>query len=391
MKILVLANALLNREIASGGDILSQELLKRIDTVPKDIIFMVPEISEEYFKRTFPESRIVCIYSSFIDNEKNYSKYLFLIFPVYMIRAVIACLLIRNIETDIIITTGDFFCNSLPAFFKKGMNKKVKWISHLYHVNPSPFIRKGNSILMSIASYMLQRFSFKLIKKKADRVILLNREVESQLETLGFDKTKLFIMGGGINYKKIQEVPSSKMECYDLCSLGRINPTKGVFDLPEIMRQVVDKKRDTKLLIMGSGTDNWMNKLKEKFEKYSLSNNIIIKGYVPTDEMYGLMKSCKIFVSPSYEEGWGIAVCEGIACGLPVVAYDLPVYREYFEKVMKLVGVGDKNKFAEAILCLLNNSNERKKLGKDAIDIASQYDWDTVAKKYMEQIRLIYA
>ena len=39
-----------------------------------------------------------------------------------------------------------------------------------------------------------------------------------------------------------------------------------------------------------------------------------------------VVKSVLVFVFPSHEEGWGIAICEAMACGLAVVAYDLPAY-----------------------------------------------------------------
>lgn len=388
MKILVLANALLNKEIASGGDILSQELIKRVDIPQNNLIFMVPEISEEYFRKTFPESRVVSLPASFMDNESVFSKYIFMIFPIYIIRSFKACLLIHNIQTDIIITTGDFFCNTVPAFYKKWKHKKNKWIAHLYHINPSPWVRKGNSFLMSIVSYFMQRFSFILIKKKADRVILLNREVQMQLEKFGFDSSKLFVMGGGIDYKRIQTISSSKTEQYDACFLGRINQTKGVYDLPAIWKHVVSSDKNAKLLIMGFGTEYGISELNRLFESYSVKNNVTIKGYISSEEVYSLIKSCKIFISPSYEEGWGIAVCEGMACGLPVVAYDLSAYREYFGSTTRLVNIGDKEKFAESIIELLNNSEERDNLGNVAKDIASKYDWNIVAQRYIEQIRL---
>ena len=38
------------------------------------------------------------------------------------------------------------------------------------------------------------------------------------------------------------------------------------------------------------------------------------------------MKSSKLFIFPSYEEGWGISITEAMACGLAVVCYDLKAY-----------------------------------------------------------------
>jgi len=50
-----------------------------------------------------------------------------------------------------------------------------------------------------------------------------------------------------------------------------------------------------------------------------------------------------VFVFPSHEEGYGIAVAEAIAAGKPVVACDLPHYREVFADSLITFPVGDVN------------------------------------------------
>jgi len=68
---------------------------------------------------------------------------------------------------------------------------------------------------------------------------------------------------------------------------------------------------------------------------------------------FQVLKSSKIFILPSYNESWALVVCEAMACGLPVVAYDLPVFEEVYKKGMILIPIGDIDKFAGAILKLL--------------------------------------
>lgn len=63
-----------------------------------------------------------------------------------------------------------------------------------------------------------------------------------------------------------------------------------------------------------------------------MDNHITMLESVPDDYLYSLLKSSKVFVFPSHEEGWGIAVCEAMAAGLPIVAYDLAPFREFFPR-----------------------------------------------------------
>ena len=98
-------------------------------------------------------------------------------------------------------------------------------------------------------------------------------------------------------------------------------------------------------------------------------------------------KSSEVFVFPSHEEGWGIAICEAMACGLPVVAYDLPVYREIFTQGIITVPLKDIKAFSEKVVNLLENDKERHVLGDKARSQATVYDWDTVAARELSLMK----
>lgn len=74
-----------------------------------------------------------------------------------------------------------------------------------------------------------------------------------------------------------------------------------------------------------------------------LEHNILIYGRCSDVKLYSLLKSSKVFIFPSFFEGWGIVVAEALACGLPVVAYDIPAIRENFGscKNVFLMPIGD--------------------------------------------------
>jgi len=91
----------------------------------------------------------------------------------------------------------------------------------------------------------------------------------------------------------------------------------------------------------------------------------------------------KIFFSPSNEEGWGIAICEALAFGLPVVAWDLPVYRTLYPKGVVKAPIGDVQQFSEHVLDLLADKNHYKEVSKDSRQIVSAYDWNDIAIREM--------
>src|SRR5262249_16679167 len=71
--------------------------------------------------------------------------------------------------------------------------------------------------------------------------------------------------------------------------------------------------------------------------------DIALLGTVPDTELPSWFAAADVFAFPSAKEGWGLAVLEAMSAALPVVASDLPVFREYLTsgRDALLVPVGD--------------------------------------------------
>ena len=104
------------------------------------------------------------------------------------------------------------------------------------------------------------------------------------------------------------------------------------------------------------------------------------EGWVPFAVYIEKIKQARVMFAPSHEEGWGIAVCEAMACGLPVVAYDLPVYRRVYGNALVTVPEGDHRAFAKALCDILNDPLRHAQLTEQGRCRAAHYDWDAVAQ-----------
>jgi glycosyltransferase involved in cell wall biosynthesis len=146
---------------------------------------------------------------------------------------------------------------------------------------------------------------------------------------------------------------------------GELREKKGLKTLLCAYAQVV-KKRSTTLLLVGevrAGED------KQIFDelKGSIQNaNIIVTGAVSHGDMpfyYALMD---VFVHPSLRDGMPNALLEAMACEKAVIATPVGGVTDVLEdgKNGIIVGVNDATALAERINELLDNSNQRKALGK---------------------------
>lgn len=138
--------------------------------------------------------------------------------------------------------------------------------------------------------------------------------------------------------------------------------------------------------MIGGGAETMVKRMQSLIKSEGLKKNIDLLGYLEDDDAFAIIKSSKIFVFPSREEGFGLASLEAQALGLPVIAWDLPVYQEVFPQGMIKVKIKNIRRFADEVLKLLANKENYQRLSKAAIDNASRYDWDQAAKREFQII-----
>lgn len=280
-------------------------------------------------------------------------------------------------KEDIFLGTSDFLPDVLPIFWFNLRNKETKWAQHIFHLIPSS--RK--------IPFLAQRISLELIKRFADLVVVDNSLLKGDLVRLGFDKEKIFVNYPGINLDYLRKIKAKKSDAYDGIFMAQLRQAKGVFDLIKIWELVCKEKPRVKLGIIGKGREEIMDNLQTEIEEVGLRNNIDLLGYLLNDKAFTLIKSSKVFIFPSHEEGFGIAPLEAQALGLPVVAWDLPVFAEIFKQGMAKIKQGDITKLAHQVIQLLTNKLHYQKLARDAIANANKYSWEKTARRELELLQ----
>lgn len=355
----------------SGGDVRLIEVAKRISSYDKIII-------------TSPKGKNVCEQSGldakYLLTAKKSDRVFKNVFLAYFFRIVNALLLkMRFPGQNVLYSSSDFLPDVLPAFVLKNTNKNFRWVQQVYHLIPPPSRRDG-SFFTNLVSFTTQRISLNLIKNDADFIFVLNTLIRTQLAKLGFSENKIYVTGAGINLDKIDHVRRAEGNVYDACFLGRLHKAKGIFDLIGIWKLVVSQMKSAKLAIIYIGPKDLELAMIRRIKEENLDSNIFMLQLSGNDAL-SVVKSSKVFVFPSHEEGWGIAIAEAMACGLPAVAYDLPVYLEVFPEGMLMVPINNIKRFSDEILSLLANEEKRYVLGKKGRALVSIYDWNQVAAR----------
>lgn len=371
-------NQLADTKIYTGGETRGRYILEYFKVDPN---FKVKVICPKLAASNFEDIDVLKT-GQLIPEEKLPLQNLFWVFVCYLVRSIETLRYISQLKNNYLYSNGDFFCNAFPAFIIRILYPKTRWIVIIHHININPFARKSNSFFRNTISFLLQQFSFLLIKLQANLVFTDNQDVKKYLLSIGI-KQPIEAVGNALNVKQvlseIDSIGKAKVT-NQICYFGRLSPTKGVLDLPEILANILSVYPDYKLNIVGQGADSFKDELKAKFKKYSCLNSVIFHGYLSYPEAYKIILTSKVCLFPSYEEGWGISLFETIICQTPVVAYDLPVFHEIFGDNLITVKIGDTASFSRRVIQIINNDdiNKVKKSIRNCYNISLKYDWKNV-------------
>ena len=162
--------------------------------------------------------------------------------------------------------------------------------------------------------------------------------------------------------------------------LGRMDePRKGLPVLLEAFELLAPERPGLRLLIAGPGdADEQRRKLPA-----GLRDRAVFLGEVSEDHKVRVLHSVDIFCSPNTGgESFGIVTAEAMAAGLPIVASDIPAFRQVLRGGLagELFAVGDPADLARVTARLLDDPARRAELSVAALDAVADYDWNKVAR-----------
>jgi glycosyltransferase involved in cell wall biosynthesis len=220
--------------------------------------------------------------------------------------------------------------------------------------------------------------------KRANIITTVANSVAHELtQEYPTQKKTIHVVGNGIDSTLFTPVGKKSDDPYILFT-GRLSYRKGLFDLIECGKHICKKYPNVSFVIPGSG--RLASLLEQKTQDYGIADQFKFLGFVPRDELIKLYQHATLYVLPSHYEGLPTVLLEAMSCGLPVVATAVSGNLDVIthEKNGILVPPKSPEKLAEALSALLDNEQERKRLGENARKtIEENYTWDIISDKFI--------
>lgn len=153
-------------------------------------------------------------------------------------------------------------------------------------------------------------------------------------------------------------------------TLGTLKPNKNILFLLSAF-----SKTSTHLLVI-AGKKGWQyDQIFSLVKQLHLESRVIFTDYITQDEKWILLKNAVATVLPSTYEGFGIPAIESLYSGTPVIASDIPAYREILSQEVSFI-----NPFQESDLVIAMDRFKTKK----SITVAKRYTWSNSAKSLIK-------
>jgi glycosyltransferase involved in cell wall biosynthesis len=161
---------------------------------------------------------------------------------------------------------------------------------------------------------------------------------------------------------------------------GRITPGKGQLELVEAAPAILARRPGVQFAVLGaedSFSAGHEAKVRARAAELGVAGAFHFVGNLPPDEATRFVSGCDLLVAPSitepggrWAEGFGLVGAEALAVGTPVVAYDSGALREVLEPCAQIVPEGDRAALAEAVVYVLEDPDERRRIvdcGRDRV------------------------
>ncbi|MCC5615457.1 glycosyltransferase family 4 protein [Nostoc sp. CHAB 5836] len=284
----------------------------------------------------------------------------------------------------------------------RAFNPKAKIVLHM-----------NTEWLTQLDSVMIERQI-----KQVDLVIGCSDYVTNKIHK-SFPKIKCQTIFNGVDVNifspntKNNQIKANKIK--QLLFIGRISPEKGVHILLKAFNKVILNYPNVQLKIIGPENailpwgmmnredpnvlkltpfykENYGSQLR-KIISANAVNSVFFVGTVENFKLIEHYEQSDIFIFPSvWNEPFGIPIIEAMAMELPVIATYSGAFPELVQqrKTGFLVERNDPDALAEAILCLLEDENLSKAMGKAGRQRAvEKFSWDRLSESLFDRYKQI--
>jgi glycosyltransferase involved in cell wall biosynthesis len=287
---------------------------------------------------------------------------------------------------DVAYAVTDYWFDTLPVIFSRAHRKMM--VLGMDAPTFRQILRRSRpdvtrARITSVYYWASQNLSLRLfLRCKKKRVFYVHPSMERRLLALGFLPSEIAFISNGFDEEAVAGA-ETQTKRFDVVWAGRPHAQKGIADLLITLRYLADRIPSFSAILIGN-----LELIRPEVQRLGLDKIVQFSGYVSEIDKFRIMKQSRVFLMPSRYESWGIVISEALACGLPVVAYDLEPYREIFGNRLTYIPCFDCEKFKTESERLVREARSKPATaaGKDE-EFEQTHSWAAARRRFISTLK----
>ena len=220
----------------------------------------------------------------------------------------------------------------------------------------------------------------RLIEKSFKIITVSEFSKKTIADYFKINKNKIIVINNAVSLNIHEKNIVSLSEKY-LLFVGAGSKRKNLKNVLKAFSEISLKGLKIKIVGLGSSY-NQNNKLFN-------NKNIEILNNINDEMLINLYSNAQMLIFPSFYEGFGIPPLEAMQFKCPVIASDIPVFKEVYGDAAIYVNPNSINEIKDSILKVLNDKDLRDLLIDKGLKQCKKYNWNNSAIKLIESLKLI--
>jgi glycosyltransferase involved in cell wall biosynthesis len=222
-----------------------------------------------------------------------------------------------------------------------------------------------------------QQRQLRAARERASVVVCVSQATADSVIDHGVDRDRVVVVPNGVTALP-EPNPSAAPERPFLLAVGSLTPRKG---LETLVAAFAHADLPDDLVLVLAGPDGWAaDRVREAVRRAAPPGRVRLAGRVTDAQLAALYERCVAVCVPSVAEGFGLPVLEAAAAGAPVVASDIPVFRELQDAVAAFAPPGDIDAWAGALERVVGDPESRARGASRARATADDHTWARTAE-----------
>lgn len=214
---------------------------------------------------------------------------------------------------------------------------------------------------------------------------------EDILKYYKYDENRINVIYEAAN--PVFKITNEEFDLYDkynlphkefLLYVGRYEERKNIERIVSAYSKLDDDIRERfKLVLVANGRDKDLKTLTNHIKQNDSKNIFHLKG-LDIKELVQFYNKCKVFVFPSFFEGFGLPIIEAMQCGAPVITSTSSCLPEVAGDAAVLVDPNSVEELYNAMNSIITDESLHSELKSSSIKRAKDFSWTNAAKETVE-------